>query len=973
MSNLRCSLINARSIKGVGFGNNQLLSLKSELYQNNVDLFAITESWLNDTIEDNELLVSGYNFFRKDRQKRGGGILLYMNDSITCIRRLDLEPTSSMFDEIMVCELKLTNESVYVILFYRPPNASFNFNANLCQVLLNVQRLGKNSIYVMGDLNMPHVNWSSLTSTVPIEQDLCEILDRFNITQINKNPSRDVNPNILDIVASNKPLKVSEIDIGCSLIDTDHKKLNFSINVLHKKDKQCHPTRRVFLFKHANWDEINYHLNNSDLSDIILNNINNPNIAWLKWKGRVLDVINKYIPSKIFKIKNSAPWIDSEIITLSKKKETLRKIAKRTNTSTDWAKYKTINNKVKNLVNKKHSNFINNCFEEINSNPKKFWSFVSQKGNRGSIPNEISLDNETASDSNVKANLFNKHFFNQFNSKKLPVPNDLPSFINDNLSSIILTEFQVYNVLCNLDVNKAYGSDGLATAIYKHCAISITPSLTMLFNLSLDKGIVPNDWKKANIVPVFKKGVKSDVKNYRPISLLPIAGKVLERCVHHSIFNIIRNDINEHQHGFVPQKSTTSQLVEFYDLVFNKIDNKSQCDIIFLDLSKAFDSVPHDLLLAKLKTFGICNKLHAWFTDYLHGRQQKVVIQGCSSVYKPVMSGVPQGSILGPLLFNLYINDLHSCIENNQLKLYLYADDSKLLHYISNQQDCIELQNALDSLLNWSLTWGLRFNPDKCTVMTVSRSRVKIMYDYKIRGQKLNRVTKCMDLGILVNENLSWDEHISMMVNKANKRLGYLKRSIGFNCNVKTKLTCYKALIRPILESGSNVWACVNKKNILKLESVQRRATKFILKDYHSDYDVRLMICDILPLTLRRDFLDLVLFYNYLNDISLIKLNVTFVNTQNIHNTRNLNDELTLIRPRCSTLGYSKFYTNRISYIWNNVPYEVRNSELSDTGKNTCFKTRLKEHLVNYFTNSFIVENTCTWQLHCGCSQCALA
>jgi hypothetical protein len=284
--------------------------------------------------------------------------------------------------------------------------------------------------------------------------------------------------------------------------------------------------------------------------------------------------VDKLVPKAIIKNKYSAPWIDGDVIHLSNKKNSARLKAKLTNKPTDWNKYKFLNNKLKNLVHKKHKNFLNSCFKDIDYTPKKFWGLVSQKNKKGSLPSEMYLNDQVSSDSSNKANLFNNYFSSQFNTSTYPEPN-IPTFINENLSNLILSEVEVYNVLTKLDINKANGPDGIATIIYKNCAKTLCESLTLLFNLSLSKGIIPQEWKKANIVPVFKKGNKSDISNYRPISLLPIVGKVLERCVHSHIYGITKLDINDKQHGFMEHKSTSTQLVEFYEKIFNSVEKKT--------------------------------------------------------------------------------------------------------------------------------------------------------------------------------------------------------------------------------------------------------------------------------------------------------------------------------------------------------------------------------------------------------------
>ena len=255
---------------------------------------------------------------------------------------------------------------------------------------------------------------------------------------------------------------------------------------------------------------------------------------------------------------------------------------------------------------------------------------------------------------------------------------------------------EVQKILSGLDANKAYGPDNLSSRILKECVNVLAPSLPLLFKKSFASGHIPTQWKQANVVPVHKKGNKSQVSNYRPISLLCIVSKVMERYIYNSVYNIVEPLINTHQHGFMTGKSCTTQLLSVYDTVGKHLDEGKQTDMIFLDFSKAFDSVNHNLLINKLQKLGFSGKLLLWITDYLKDRSQKVVLDGSTSEWVPVTSGVPQGSILGPLLFLLFINDMPDCTEHSILSLF--ADDAKCFRIINNIEDCEQLQRDVNSL-----------------------------------------------------------------------------------------------------------------------------------------------------------------------------------------------------------------------------------------------------------------------------------
>jgi hypothetical protein len=533
------------------------------------------------------------------------------------------------------------------------------------------------------------------------------------------------------------------------------------------------------------------------------------------------------------------------------------------------------------------------------------------------------------------------------------------------------------DILVKLDKNKAYGIDGIPTVVYKLCAMSLYKSLTLLFNISLHLGSIPDDWKTAAICPILKLGTSNNIMNYRPISLLPIAVKVMEKCVHNYIYPTIQTTLNNNQHGFRNSKSTITQLISFYDQVHLNLDNNIQTDIIYLDLAKAFDSVPHKLLIAKLQYYGFNGKLLFWLTEYLHNRKQCVMINGTTSDVIDVLSGVPQGSILGPLLFIIYIDDMITSISANS-NIYLYADDSKVCRSINHVNDCVTLQRDLNLLYSWSLTWGLNFNINKCQVMTVTRSRNPTLYEYVLNDIKLLRTSSCKDLGLIISDKLHWDLHISESIKKANKRLGLIKRILGFNVNTEVKLMAYITLVRPLLEYGSIIWSQATRNNVIRLEAFQRRATKYICNNYSIGYSQRLYMCRILPLSYRRELMDITFYYNCKNHIVDLDIDtivpVEFVSNNNNapYVTRSVVNDFDLPRRYPKTELYKNFFSCRIVSLWNTIPAALRNIKLSDRGTNTSFKNQLKKYYLEKSYTDFVSENPCTWLTDCRCSNCRL-
>jgi hypothetical protein len=342
------------------------------------------------------------------------------------------------------------------------------------------------------------------------------------------------------------------------------------------------------------------------------------------------------------------------------------------------------------------------------------------------------------------------------------------------------------------------------------------------------------------VIPIFKKGEKYLASNYRPVSLTCICCKLLEHIV---VSNILKhldthNILVDNQHGFRSKRSCETQLLTLSHELLSNLHNGVQIDLIILDFSKAFDKVPHKKLLRKMDNYGIRGNTWNWVSAFLSNRTQQVALDGEVSSQMPVVSGVPQGSVLGPLLFLIFINDLPAAVTS---KTRLFADDCILYRNITNQQDCTILQNDLNCLANWEKTWGMQFHPEKCNSLTVTRSQSPFKHDYVLKGHILESVSTAKYLGITLSHNMSWDTHINNITSKANKILGFLKRNLKIN-QEETKSLAYKSMVRSNLEYCSSVWSPHTQKQKNNIEKVQRRAARYVTNRYHNTSSVTSMI-----------------------------------------------------------------------------------------------------------------------------------
>ena len=358
----------------------------------------------------------------------------------------------------------------------------------------------------------------------------------------------------------------------------------------------------------------------------------------------------------------------------------------------------------------------------------------------------------------------------------------------------------------SLNVGKAVGPDTISNRLLQELALPLSAPLCNLFNFSLRTGQVPSSWKEAHVTPIHKKNDPSDVSNYRPISLLNTMGKVLEKIVHKHVFNYFQdnNILTVLQSGFVPGDSTVNQLPDLYNTFCKSLDDSKEVRAVFCDISKAFDRVWHRGLLYKLRRAGITGSLLSWFSHYLQDRKQRVVLPGASSNWSSVQAGVPQGSILGPLLFLLYINDI---VEDIHSSIGLFADDTSLYIIVEDPLDAAVILNSdLSKIHRWASQWLVTFNPSKSESLLFSR---KVNYLYHppltMNYQHITEVTEHKHLGLYFSSNGAWHDHMDYIKKKAWQRI-YIMRRCKFLLDRRSLQTIYFSFIRPILEYADVVW-----------------------------------------------------------------------------------------------------------------------------------------------------------------------
>ena len=521
------------------------------------------------------------------------------------------------------------------------------------------------------------------------------------------------------------------------------------------------------------------------------------------------------------------------------------KKAQKTQSQHHWSCYRKLRCLVNKEVRECKSKYYESLIRENRNNPSGLWKTLNELTSRNThstAPSCIVSNGVETTNSQSISTLFNTFFTGIGNTLADAIKQRLPTniFANNQIPQFNSTfEFKeikiksVFKQLSNLKTNKSTGLDGISAKLLKDAAAIIAPTLTDIFNQSLKSSVFPKIWKEGKVTPIYKFGDRSNMSNYRPTTVLPILSKILELLVHTQIYSYLSEHkiLSQSQFGFRPKLSTSTALAFFTDSILDNADNGLITASVFLDLSKAFDTVDHNILLCKLKLIGLDSKSLNWFESYLSNRLQKTSISNTLSSPLPVSVGVPQGSILGPLLFIIYVNEMPNIVKH--CKIILYADDT-LLHYSSNSakdieqrinEDLLSISKRLDEnllTLNYAKSKFLLFGSNR-------RLKAFTNVSIHVNNQQLARQQTFKYLGITFSENLNWSDYLTDVSTKINQRIGLLRRVKAF-LSVKDRLTIYNSLILPLFDYADIIWGDKNNSTLMdQLQILQNKAAKTIL------------------------------------------------------------------------------------------------------------------------------------------------
>ena len=907
---------------------NKRVELSNLAIETRSDIIIGTETWLIPESQtgghkDSELLLPEYDIFRRDRPSTGGGVLIAVKKDLECI-----ELTKSKDTETIFCTIKRKGKRPLIIgSVYRAPNLDLDTCTKIASETYNIVDKNRNAVFwIGGDFNLPDINWKNQDITgnrYPqlINKIFLEMAQDLGLTQVIDVPTRGTS--FLDLLFSNKPDLVKKVDLLAGLGDHEAVKVEIRLSIIRKKPTK----RRIQLWNRV--DAIKMKIDVEKFRSNFLDNFtckNNVNDIWNHIKKEITSLIEKHVPSKMTSSKVHQPWINTETKRLIRKKNRWLQKAKKSNSPHFWKTYKKIKSHTQKICRQTHDEYLHSIFSEDKSN-KKLWSYIkSRKQQNVGIPDLTSENNTPINDPTEKANLIRKQFDSVLSNPFPTIHHDFDE--NERLPTINpiqITSFGIQKLLSNINPNKAVGPDNVPGKFLKLFASEMADTYQVLFQASLDQGQVPPDWKTANIVPLYKKGNKSLPENYRPVSLTSQTCKLLEHVVYSNFMKqfLRYNVLDDAQHGFRKQRSCTSQLITTIDDYAVALKNQQQIDAILLDFSKAFDKVDHEGLLLKLEHLGIRGPLLEWTRSFLINRTQKVVVDGMESTPSNVLSGVPQGTVLGPLFFLVYINDISKGLSKDT-KIRLFADDSLLYRTIKNPSDTAILQKDLDTLQLWEKKWKMEFHPGKCQLLRITKKIKPIIATYNIHETPLSETDSAKYLGVVIDPKLSWRNQYTNTIKKSNNTLAFLKRNLS-NAPTFVKEKCYTTLVRTQAEYACVVWDPCYKNHTEDIEKIQKRGARFVTNNYKMETgNTQINIEKLGWQSLEERRLQIKLKTFQKGRLKALDIPINHLAFNERQSPRLNGDGPTYQIPTSKINSYIYSFYPRTSLLWNNLPPEVR-------------------------------------------------
>ena len=935
-AHLTCFYTNANSLK------NKRSELEGKINETRPDIIGVTEVWMKEAY-----VIQGYHPpIRHDRAEdhKGGGVLILVKEELEMVECTELN--ESPFEESVWCLVNLgKTKKVLIGNCYRSPNSTPQNNGHMFELLQKVRTVRANSLLIMGDFNFPSIKWEEGIVTGPSVSDAARFFDvaqdLFLYQHVNFSTwyREGCQPSILDLVFTDQEGMVDELLVGEPLGKSDH--VTITWKYLYE-DPKCsagedsRTTAPKYNYRKGKYPDMKAQLRVVNWCDMDEMNVEE---AWIFIKKILGENVRAYVPTfKKMKSKPKAKWWTKELTKEVRRKYKIWKEYVKNRSTETYKKYAKQRNSTLAKIKKRRKEYENRIVASVREDPKVLYKYIRNQQTVKTKVGPLESSGKMTEDDHQVAELLQDFFqsvFVQEDDKNLP---DFPDMVgvDEALTHISVDTAEVLKELKQLKTDKAAGPDEIPAILLNRCAEELAEPLRRFFQKTVEEGTIPEDWKKAKIAPIHKKGSKKKASNYRPVSLTSQVCKILERIIRKHLINHLDlyQLITPFQHGFVQKKSCQTNLLVALEDWTRALDEGHDLDIIYLDFQKAFDTVPHQRLLKKLSAYGVQGKVLRWIESFLVGRTQQVVVGNGTSRWGGVTSGVPQGSVLGPTLFIVYINELPRLVSSS---IAIFADDTKLYRTIRDIGDEQALQDDLRTLDDWSQKWLLKFNADKCVVMHCGVTNPRANYTMKQtdgRERVLKETELERDLGVYVASTMKPTTHCQRAANRAMSALKLLR--IAFeDLNVTNFRLLYTTYVRPHLDYCAQAVGPYMRQDFAALEKVQRRATKLVRGMKHLTYEQRLRRLKLMSMEKRVRRGDMIETFKILTGKLRIHSTHFFKKSQD-DRTRGHSQKLEKARPR--HYARSNFFSNRVVTSWNQLPETVVSAVSTNEFKNRLDK-----------------------------------
>ena len=880
-----------------------------------LDVFSVSETWMRPHLGTQLVELQGFQTYRLDRKgsakkKRGGGLLTYVSDkhAVNCEMLEHLDRSSEDIEVQWILIRRPHCKNVIACNVYRPPSGNLHKAIQYLEECVKTLNLSKVNMFMLGDLNINYKNKSSVAY-----KKLHFFSQSNGFTQYINSTTRntDKSKSLIDLALTNSKFVSNSGTLEHYI--SDHQ----PIFIIHKKGRD---TRKTVQFQGRSYrtydkDVFKKKLLEGDWDTVYRSST--PDQAWAYILGNVTAVLDGMCPLRRFKIKNYKPeWMTNELIEQVKDRDYFYHRAKTTGDRDYWNIAKYLRNITNSRIRQAKREFVLAELQMHQNDAKKFWKVINDVIPTGkkTASNDILLKHgDKYLDKGKVAHYINDYFVNVGNvqlpgkehnsgigenptpiqtNTSLDLKKDSEDTEGDKFRLSRIRETDVYKVVKEINVSKSSGLDGISSFIIKEAFQILIREVTIMMNLSVETSIFPSVWKEALVIPIPKSGNLTQVKNYRPISLLPIPGKILEKLVHSQLSMHLENNhlLSDDQHGFRRNHSTVHSIAQFTNYVNTKLDNGLPTLVTYIDFRKAFDCVQHSVLLTKLGKLNMDVATIEWAKSYLESRKQRVLANGVYSSHLPITQGVPQGSVLGPLFYIIYANDLPDIASN--CNVAMYADDTIL--YTANRdfgRSVKKMQEDLNSLSRWCLTNGISMNVDKTKIMTFGRPKmINDLQPYEIMLNEIpiQRVTSYKYLGITLDSQLNYKLHASKIIANASGKLKQFQRMRNF-LDTRSATLVYKSMLLPLLEYGDIFLSATTVQNRKKLQVLQNKGLRCALnKGIDTSTDELHDEAKLHKLKFRREQHLLNFMYDWAKDSTKLKVKSTYSIKTRSHNKRML-------------------------------------------------------------------------------------